>query len=290
MRKRLKWVVLRSRMPKIATVALLAVKCAVVGVSPAVAQTSPAPVTLLASELHEFRTNDGTPYDVSVAFPPDYEADGDATYPVVYVTDAFYSFSWIVQTARAMDLIGELPPMILVGVENPVRSYPDWAAERALILTPTRVIGQEETRSRQSGQVVRTGGADAFLAALTDEIIPWVEARYPVSSERGLFGDSLGGLFVTHALLRSPRSFTHYWIGSPSLYWDNEVIFAREEAYASEHTDLSARVFMLRMSEALLSRNYAGLVLERQIFNDETHMSVIGPAITRALVVLFGTR
>ena len=174
------------------------------------------------------------------------------------------------------------------------------AAKRSLSLTPTRVISD----SQQSGPEVRTGGADAFLAALTDEIIPWVESRYPASEERGLYGGSLGGLFATHVLLTAPDAFAYYLIGSPALWWDDEVMFEREETYANEHDDLPARVFMSvgseerenmksvmsRMSGSLMNRNYPNLEIGRHIFEDETHSSVIPMYVSRGLVFLFGSR
>lgn len=151
---------------------------------------------------------------------------------------------------------------------------------------------------------VPTGGADALLAALKDEIIPWVEERYPATAERGLIGYSLGGLFAIHALLTTPGSFTHYLLGSPSLYWNDEVMFERERAYSSKHRDLPARVFLsvgtnegaehvgrvLRFAEALQSRNYPGLELERHIFLDQTHSAGIGATMSRGLMSLFGGR
>jgi predicted alpha/beta superfamily hydrolase len=54
----------------------------------------------------------------------------------------------------------------------------------------------------------------------------------------------LGGLFAIHALLTTPGSFTHYLLGSPSLYWNDEVMFERERAYSRKHRDLPARVFL----------------------------------------------
>ena len=287
-------------MPKIAITAFLVALLAAGGWTAAVAQPAPSPVELLGSELHEFKTNDGTVYDVYVAFPLGYEPDGDAGYPVLYVTDAFLLFPQVAQTVRLLELGGELPPMVIIGVDNPISTsgnspasaWTEWGAKRALNLTPTRVKSQEQGRSQQSGHEVRTGGADAFLAALAGEIIPWVEARHPVAGERGLVGLSLGGLFAAHVLFTSPSVFTHYLIGSPALYWDNEIVFKREEAYASEHEDLPARVFLsagaeedergimvssvLRLSGSLMSRTYPGLVLKRHIFSDETHLSVGG--------------
>ena len=133
-----------------------------------------------------------------------------------------------------------------------------------------------------------------------------MESRYPASEERGLYGGSLGGLFATHVLFTSPDTFAYYLIGSPAVLWDNEVMFEREEAYANEHDDLPARVFMsagaeenptgymvssmLKMSGSLMNRNYPSLEIGRHIFDDETHTSVIPMYVSRGLVFLFGSR
>ena len=287
-------------MTKTAVTGFFAFQLVVGGWSVAAAQPVPEPVELSASEFHEFRTNDGTLYDVYIAFPVGYEPSGDVEYPVFYVTDAFAAFGLIAQTARALEMGRDIPPMIVVGVDNPVSSVAEWTARRSLSLTPTRVTSD----SQQSGPEVRTGGADAFLAALTDEIIPWVESRYPASEGRVLYGGSLGGLFATHALFTSPDTFAYYLIGSPALWWDNEVMFEREETYANEHDDLPARVFMSvgseerdnmksvmsRMSGSLMNRNYPSLEIGRHIFDDETHTSVIPMYVSRGLVFLFGSR
>ena len=48
------------------------------------------------------------------------------------------------------------------------------------------------------------GGADRFLAFLTDELKPWVQERYAVTfNDSMFFGDSRGGLFATYVLLTS---------------------------------------------------------------------------------------
>ena len=68
-------------MLKIGITIFLAVQLAVGVWSTAIAQSVPPPVMLSASELHEFRTKDGTLYDLYVAFPLNYEPDGDIEYP-----------------------------------------------------------------------------------------------------------------------------------------------------------------------------------------------------------------
>ena len=97
---------------------------------------------------------------------------------------------------------------------------------------------------------------------------------------------------------------SYYLVGSPTVGWDNEIIFKREAAYAAAHENLSARVFisagteeplnmlpnMLRWKGLLASRNYKGLQLQSHIFQDETHQSVIPVTFSRGLRYLYGVQ
>jgi hypothetical protein len=88
------------------------------------------------------------------------------------------------------------------------------------------------------------GGADRFLAFIGDELRPWVQDRFGVdAADSTYFGHSLGGLFGTYVLLTEPTSFGRYGIGSPSLWWHEEIIFEHETRYAEGHDDLPAKVF-----------------------------------------------
>ena len=296
----------RFTMPKILIAVLIMAQIAAARPTPAVAQSTPTVVELSGSELHQFRTEDGTLYELYIAFPLRYEPDEDAEYSILYITDAGLGFALVAQTYRLMQLGEELPPMILVGIDKPTSSVTEGLASRVLDLTPTRGLETEQALTQRYEREVRSGGADAFLLVLTEEIIPWIEARYATSGERGLAGYSLGGLFATHVLLTSPTSFTRYLIGSPSLWWDNAVMFEREREYSREHGDLSARVYlsagtdegfgspammlpnMLRLAETLAGRNYPGLELEYDIFQDETHLSGFPASMSRGLRFLFG--
>jgi pimeloyl-ACP methyl ester carboxylesterase len=70
-----------------------------------------------------------------------------------------------------------------------------------------------------------------------------VRERYGVDpDDSAFFGYSLGGLFATYVLLNEPATFRRYGIGSAALFWDNELMFDREAAYARTHDDLPAKV------------------------------------------------
>jgi predicted alpha/beta superfamily hydrolase len=69
---------------------------------------------------------------------------------------------------------------------------------RARDFTPTRTSGDPNS-----------GGAPAFLDFLEHELIPFIDRTYRTNtSDRGLLGHSLGGLFALYALEQRPRCFS----------------------------------------------------------------------------------
>lgn len=272
------------------------------------AQETMREVSIPQTEIHEFKAENGTLLDLYVGLPSNYVSDGSVEYPVIYSTDASSGFAGIVQTYRLLAIDdGEeeppLPPVILVGIDRAPASGVNSTVARFFDLTPTSDSAFEAGASAAFGATLTSGGADTLLTILKDEIIPWVEARYPTAPERGISGYSLGGLFATHALLESPETFTYYLIGSPSFWWDNGVMFEREEALSTEVDNLRARVFMsvgslermmvpdmLRMAEMLISRNYENLEVEAQILHGETHLSGVFQSMSRGFRYLLGPR
>ncbi len=68
------------------------------------------------------------------------------------------------------------------------------------------------------------GGGAAFAAFLTQELRPFLEARYPMDPARAiLFGHSFGGLFVANVLAETPEAFAGYIIASPSVWADPQL-------------------------------------------------------------------
>ena len=159
---------------------------------------------------------------------------------VLYLTDANGLFAGAVDTIRLMQLSDHLPSMLVVGIGYRMGALIETTEKRTRDFTPTY---DPVVADRYPGQSIM-GGADAFLAFIRDELQPWVQERFSVNvHDSTYFGHSLGGLFGTHVLLSEPTTFRRYGIGSPSLWWDNEVIFERQTNYAATHDDLPAKVF-----------------------------------------------
>lgn len=258
-------------------------------------------VVLPATERHSLHSSSTeTDYDIYVALPDGYSVNEETTYPVVYVLDGNLTFAMLVQTHRMMRLLTqEVREAIIIGIGYPVDTNEDILALRFMDLTPTRDVAIEESWGARLDRPVHTGGAATFLDALAQDIMPFVSENYRVGPERMIAGFSLGGLFSAYALLHEPQLFQYYVIASPSLFWDDEVMFAYEEQYSDTQQDLPAQVFISagalegslttsvqRMAATLSQRQYPDLDLTAQVFEDETHMSVLPAALSRGLRVL----
>jgi len=196
--------------------------------APAVEFVTPVPTaggaTRPSTRTGEFRTHriDAAPprthaRELLVYLPPDYAAQPEARFPVVYlhdgqnVFDAATSFSGVEwgadEAVEVLSRAGCLPPCIVVGVAN----------------TPARI---GEYTPHVDG---RRGGGDgaAYLELLTVTIKPLVDRTYRTRPERAhttIGGSSLGGLISLAALARHGDVFGGYLVLAPSLQWADYAI------------------------------------------------------------------
>lgn len=244
-----------------------------------------------------------------------------APLPVLYVSDANGLFASAVDLIRFMHLSAHLPPMLVVGIGYPVGGIDETIIVRIRDFTPTF----DASFLRIFPEHTLMGGADRFLAFIREELQPWVQSRYSVDAgDSAFFGHSAGGLFATYALLTEPSTFCRYGIGSPSLWWDADMMFGCEARYAAAHTDLAAKVFFCvgeyedhdgrqreasrlpddqrakaglryidmvadteRMAATLRSRNYPGLEIESAVIAGEFHITVQHVNLSRSLRHLY---
>lgn len=133
-----------------------------------------------------------------------------AGYPVLYMLDGNAALGAL----KADELLtlskGAAPVLVAVGYAGNMRID---RAGRTMDYTPGPP-GNDPLTQQPSG------GADAFLDLLEQQIKPAVARRVPLdASQQTLWGHSYGGLLVLHALLARPHRFAHYAAASPSLWW-----------------------------------------------------------------------
>jgi predicted alpha/beta superfamily hydrolase len=223
------------------------------------------------------------------------------------VLDGNWYFGMVTDIVRPMAWCGSTSDAIIAGIgyaddNDPIEAFRESFTRRNADLTPVRDEAEEKSMEAQHKRPTPTGDAGSFLKFIKDELIPMVEKDYRADpSRRILVGHSYGGLFALFALFEAPGLFDTLIIGSPTLSYGNRFTFQREEAFAQEHTELSAKVFLyvgdeeiveindttltdtLRLAAILQSRNYEGFSLVRQVFLDQNHCEVAAPGFQAGL-------
>lgn len=133
------------------------------------------------------------------------------SYPVLYVLDGGEHFLSICSILNQLSP-GEVPEMIVVGIAN--------RNNRTRDLTPTKV---EEARGA-ANWVKDSGGGETFTTFIKQELIPYIDNKYPTENYKTLIGHSFGGLLVVNTMIQHPELFKNYIAIDPSLWWDNEVL------------------------------------------------------------------
>jgi hypothetical protein len=242
-------------------------------------------------------------YLIDVFLPKGYQAKESEyqfpKYPVIYVLNSRPN----AVMAAMMRHVFELSREIIVGIDfadkdgNSIESFAAYTRD----LTPTPDDDWAQVSSAGPG-----GRAEDFINFINNEVKPLINKTYNVNKyNQTLVGHSFGGLFGLYVLFNHSDSFNRYVIASPSLWWDDAVIFKQEEKYAGTHTNLAKKVFLSvgskelasgpqgmidkirKMSEKLKSRNYPDLDLWFNIFEDETHLSVVAISIQKGIEKVF---
>lgn len=177
----------------------------------------------------------GTPRKVNVYVPPSY-AEGDKTYPVLYLLDGgeaqdFHHISGIAQLGT---IAGTSEDVIVVGIETVDR--------RNELTAPAR-------DPRYEKEWPTHGSSMRFRRYVAEEVIPFVEGRFRTSGDTAVMGESLAGLFVVETLLHRPALFDHYIAISPSLWWDEGALARDAAALLARHDDASRTLFLTMADE-----------------------------------------
>ena len=158
-------------------------------------------------------------------------------YPVLYLLDGdihFHVTTGVVQFMSAgANANIQIPEMIVVGVPSPHRTRD---------LTPTHAT--DRPNGGRDATLRTSGGGDAFLAFLSQELIPAVEEGYRAKRYRVLVGHSFGGLLALHAFLDAPDIFQAYVAMDPSLFWDDEILVRKAERLTVDRATLPRVVYL----------------------------------------------
>lgn len=203
--------------------------------APAAETTGPKAETATIARAQQFdiaSPRNGT-FRIYVSEPTGKEPPGG--YPVIYLLDGNSVFGTMVEAARLQ--AGRIGPAIIVAIGYP-GDLPLDGPRRFYDLTPP-TDARNVPGKMQS--VRRTGGRDDFLKFLLEQVKPFVEGRYRIDPRRQtLFGHSLGGQFVLHALFARPDAFHKYVSASPSIWWNDRSLLAERDRYLEKRREQDA--------------------------------------------------
>ena len=169
-------------------------------------------------------SSNGVRYRLYVRPPLREPAEGEEV-ATFYFLDAIRTFVPAASMTSNFEHFNYTPAAYFVGI-----GYQDEADgvpkehNRTRDYTPTAFTPPDENHFLAMSPVSYegSGGADAFLDVVEQEIIPFVESRYGANgSDRVLVGNSMSGLAAVHSLLTRPGLFRRYVITSPSIWWDD---------------------------------------------------------------------
>jgi hypothetical protein len=271
------------------------------------------PYTLPNTQVRQLQSaGNNAIYRLYIATPAEYATSGKS-YPVVYMLDADYSFALTRNVVQHFAERGKLPDMILIAIAYPgaADDMEIYQSNRKRDYTPSAstAIGYSSNgRDQQSdldGRNGQGGGAEVFHTFIADQVVPYVEAHFPVSKDRTFIGHSYGGLFGTYVLLTDPDLFNRYVIVSPSLWFDNGLMLRVEAQEAARRTVPAQAYFAIgsretqattgapmvqqlkQFTKRLEAQRNNGLRVTLDVRDGETHESIFPGAVTRGLEVVF---
>jgi predicted alpha/beta superfamily hydrolase len=231
-------------------------------------------------------------------------------YPVVYLFDADAQFAAATSMVQYLstNYNTQCPEMIVVGLLH---------ADRRKDLTPTHVSA--DPPFWPAGASKTSGGGEAFIAFLEQELLPYIDRRYPTQPRKLLIGHSLGGLAVMQIFVHHTHLFAAYVCLDPSMWWDQQILLKEAKraletrrfdgtslylgiahtadegvAVTAVLTDTTAATRHMRSVLALQhyfeGNPHNGLKYRGKYYSTDTHMSVPFIAEYDALRFLFGPK
>jgi predicted alpha/beta superfamily hydrolase len=152
-------------------------------------------------------------YPIFIKLPSSYRSNSDKSYPVIYLTDAWYSFQIVSGASRFPMNSGKMQEAIIVGI-----SYSKGSRG------PSSRI-RDYTHIENTSWKYQTGKAKEHVNFIEKSVFSYIEKNYRVSDSRTYVGNSLGGLLGAYILFTKPSMFNNYILGSPSVWFkDNDIL------------------------------------------------------------------
>lgn len=222
---------------------------------------------------------------LNIYLPQQYSKE--KSYPVIYLLDGsmhedFIHISGLVQF---FNLMFAMPDFIVVGIANVDRK---------------RDFTFPTTEKELKEKYPTTGGSGIFIDFIQNELQPYINAVYTTTNTKYLIGQSLGGLLATEILLKKPELFSHYFIISPSLWWDNGSLLKQADGLLKYQKDTKKYVYISVGSEGKIMEADAEAIAKKlkeakrknvkvdfHPLPKENHATILHQSIYEALKIQF---
>ncbi|MGG8497079.1 alpha/beta hydrolase-fold protein [Tenacibaculum sp. TC6] len=237
-------------------------------------------------QLHSNVLNEDREFWISLPESYNNPAVAHKKYPLLIVLDGNTHFKTITGLVDYMSSAynARIPEMIVVGIQN---------IDRRRDFTPDKIITKRKNN---------TGGGDAFLRFLENELIPELDKNYRTTSYQILFGHSLGGLLATHAYMKEETVFNAFIAVDPSFgTWDAKTMDAKLDAVTETpfkrflyiatanwgKRNIRNRDRHVKLYEALNSKCEGDFPAKLEYFERENHGSVSPIAFYHGISAIF---
>jgi len=214
-------------------------------------------------------------YPLFIKLPRSYNRNTSRNYPVIYLTDAWYSFQIISGSTRFPMNSGKMQEAIIVGISYEKGSKGDSSRVR------------DYTPHKASAWKKETGGAPRHKAFIKNHVFKYIDENYRTDKKNRTFvGNSLGGLFGAYILLTDPNMFTNYILGSPSFWFNNKSLFKTEALMPTTNIAQAINVFVgIGEHESIKFGNQYDMVDDAKFFI-KTINNIHGKKINSKLLVI----
>jgi len=169
--------------------------------------------------------SNGANYNIKVGLPENYSPQSQK-YAAIYVLDGEEIFDFVAEKCKTISSNFSTSNVLVVGI--------GYGNDRTVDYTPTKTNDGD-------------GGAEEFMLFIKNELIPKMENEYAADTlrkNRVLLGHSYGGLCCSYAFTNYNNVFGNYIILSPSLWYDNDVMFRLEQQNREVNKNNHQLVFM----------------------------------------------
>jgi len=239
------------------------------------------------AKYHELQSDHlGRSFHIFVSLPDAY-ADSQKNYPTIYLLDGGITFPLLSSFHQYLRFGDEVPEAILVGISYGAVTFED---------------GNMRSTDYSAPSTDRDywGGASVFQNVLQDELFPLIERTYRSdSSQRIIFGQSMGGQFVLFTALTRPKLFSGHIASNPALHrnlpfflqWhgEGEIPGPVSKLFVS-NGDLNDERFQLpalKWVEYWNKQTPRPWLLETRILPGQTHFSIVPESFRQGLTWLY---